>query len=78
MRPKSQRDVMRQLFREHRSDSDRVVRAYAAAERRGEVTRLRNSHDLDAETYARALLADGERKGWLEGNTRPGRHRTDR
>lgn len=62
---RSQRDVMRAIFHVHGHDADRVVREYAAAERRGEVARKSNQADISAEDYARALLNDGERKGWL-------------
>ena len=61
----SQRDVMRAIHRMHGHDSERVVREYAAAERRGDVVRKSNEADISAEDYARALLNDGERKGWL-------------
>ncbi len=62
---KSQRDVMREIYNAHGPDMERVVREYAAAERRGEVARARNEKAITAEAYARALLSDGERKGWL-------------
>lgn len=61
----SQRDVMRRLWLNCRCAAECAVRAYAEAERRGEVMRARNASGLDAEGYARALLADGLRKGWL-------------
>lgn len=61
-------DVMRELYHRHRGDEERVIREYAAAEERGEVTRRSNKHGLSAEQYARALLADGQRKGWLSGD----------
>jgi hypothetical protein len=54
---------MIRLFREHRGDRERTVQAYADAERRGKVSRASNKYDLSAEDYARALLADGLRKG---------------
>ena len=65
MKRASQRDVMRRLYREHRGNEEGTVRAYAEAEQRGEVLRISNTHRLDAETYARALFEDGQRKGWL-------------
>ena len=61
----SQRDVMRDAWRRHRPDEEATVREYARRELRGEVNRASNRHDLTAEQYARALLADGIRKGWL-------------
>jgi hypothetical protein len=66
MKRTTQRDVMRQLYRQHRGNEEQVVRAYAAAEERGEIRRSSNRHGLDAEAYARALWADGLRKGWLD------------
>ncbi len=62
---RSQREVMRDIHRRYGQDRDRVVREYAAAERRGVVERKRNSRGLSPEDYATALLADGEKKGWL-------------
>lgn len=61
----SQRDVMRRLYQEGGRDPERAVRAYAAAERAGGVRWKSNKHGIAAEDYARALLADGETKGWL-------------
>jgi len=61
----SQRDKMRELFQECRGDEERTVLAYAAAERAGEVSRRSNDYALNAEEYARRLLADGVRKGWV-------------
>lgn len=60
-----QRDVMRRIWERCRPDEELAVREYAAAEQRGEVQRSSNSHDWSAEKYARALLNDGLRKGWL-------------
>lgn len=64
-RPVSQRNVMRRLFVECDSDEERVIAAYAHAERSGEVVRSSRSSQLSAEAYARALFKDGLRKGWL-------------
>ena len=64
-RPRSQRDKMRQFYREYRGDRDRVVREYARAERVGEVQRKRDKNELTPEEYAKALFLDGTRKGWL-------------
>ncbi len=66
MRRESQRDVMARIYLAVGRDPERAVREYAAAERRGEVGRKSDKHGLDAETYARALLKDGQKKGWLE------------
>lgn len=64
--PIAQRAMMQDLWRRHRPDRQRTIHEYAAAERRGEVFRERNVHGVDAEEYARRLLEDGHRKGWLE------------
>jgi hypothetical protein len=64
--PIAQRTMMQDLWRKHRPDRERTIHEYAAAERRGEVFRERNVHGVDAEEYARRLLEDGHRKGWLE------------
>jgi hypothetical protein len=56
---------MRDLFTKWGDDTERLVAEYAAAERRGEVRRKRNTHDVSPEDYARALLADAQNKGWL-------------
>jgi hypothetical protein len=61
----NQRDVMRDLNRRFGGDDDKVVAAYAAAERRGEVRRASNVHGMTPEEYARRLYADGVAKGWI-------------
>lgn len=61
----TQRDKMRELFRLYQGDKAMVVKAYAEAEQAGEVNRLRNASGYGTEQYARALWADGEKKGWL-------------
>ena len=61
----TQRDVMRELNRRLGGDHDKVVAAFAAAERRGEVRRASNVHDITPEEYARRLYADGVAKGWI-------------
>jgi hypothetical protein len=62
----SQRDVMRTIFARNRDDHEAVIRDYVAAEARGEVERRSNKSGHDPEQYARALLSDGLRKGWLK------------
>jgi hypothetical protein len=47
------------------ADVDRVIKEYAAAEVRGEVRRISNQSGMTAESYARALYADGAKKGWF-------------
>ena len=62
-----QRDMMRELFRRHGDNEETLVREYAAAERRGQVDRQSNEYDVDPEDYARRLLADARKKGWIRG-----------
>ena len=61
----TQRDVMRDLNRRFNGDHDKVVAAYAAAERRGEVTRASNVRVMEPEEYAERLYRDGVTKGWI-------------
>jgi hypothetical protein len=64
-RPATQREIMQRLWIEHGRDKERTIAAYAAAERSAKATRSRNASDQNPEQYARALLNDGLRKGWL-------------
>jgi hypothetical protein len=64
--PSRQRDVMRHIYARYAADEEKAIREYAAAERRGEVARARNTYGITAEDYARRLLADGLAKGWLQ------------
>jgi hypothetical protein len=61
----TQRDMMRLLIERHGRDEAAVCKAYAAAERRGEVPRYRNKSGRTADEYALALWRDGEKKGWF-------------
>ena len=61
----TQRDKMRELFHQHQGNKTAAVSAYAEAENAGEVNRLRNASGYGTLQYARALWADGEKKGWL-------------
>ena len=61
----SQRDVMRELDRNFGGDRDKVVAAYAAAERRGDVRRASNVRGMTPDKYASRLYADGVKKGWI-------------
>ena len=61
----TQRDVMRNLHRRLGGDHERIVAAYAAAERSGEAQRASNVLGMTAEAYAEALYQDGIKKGWL-------------
>jgi hypothetical protein len=65
MRPTSQRAVMRELFVRHRGNPEHIIVAYAAAEYGGEVPRASNRSGLKPAEYAKALLSDGLKKGWL-------------
>lgn len=63
--PGSQVEVMRRLYRAHGGDRDAVVRAWVAAIRAREVTRKSNERRMSEEEYAKRLIYDGLRKGWL-------------
>lgn len=65
LRWSGQRAAMREIFTRVAGDEDRAVQEYVAAEREGRVRRKGNKSGLTAEQYARALIADGYRKGWL-------------
>jgi len=56
---------MKELFTRLRGDEKATVSAYAQAELKGEIERKSNSHNWDSITYAKALMRDGKRKGWL-------------
>ena len=56
---------MRELFRQYKKNETRIITAYADAEKSGIVTRKSNIQSISAEQYARALLQDGIRKGWI-------------
>ena len=66
----SQRDVMREIWGRCAPDEERAIREYAAAEQRGDAPREQNTYGRTAEQYARALLADGLKKGWLRAGRR--------
>ena len=61
----TQRSVMRDLFAQHRGHHDRVIEAYATAERTGRVPRQSNVKGMTSDEYAQRLLNDGLKKGWL-------------
>ena len=63
----SQRDVMRELFRKHHGDEEAVIEAYADAEMQGKVMRASNDSGTSPEEYARRLLEDARKKGWIRG-----------
>jgi hypothetical protein len=56
---------MRELVLRYGADTERVIREYAAGEARGEVRRDSNRNGITGDSYARALYADGAKKGWL-------------
>lgn len=58
-----QREMMRTLIAGHGQNARTVIAAYAAAEKRGEVTRKSNKNKVSPEVYALRLWKDGERKG---------------
>jgi hypothetical protein len=60
-----QRDTLRRLVERFGMNEEKVVKEYAAAERRGEVKRSRNKNNLEPEGYARALWRDARGKGWI-------------
>lgn len=59
----NQRDTLRNLVDRFGDDVERLVAEYAAAERRGEISRGRNRSRLTPEEYAVRLLADARKKG---------------
>jgi len=59
---------MKSLFARNRGDEIATARAYAKAEEVGEIVRKSNSHNRGSITYAKALIRDGKRKGWLKLN----------
>lgn len=62
----TQRDVMRDLNRRFDGDHEKLVAAYAAAERRGDVKRASNVRGMEPEEYAERLYRDGTMKGWID------------
>ena len=69
-RRQSQRDVMREIWARCAPDEERAIREYSVAEQRGDASREQNTYGRTAEQYARALLADGLKKGWLRAGRR--------
>jgi hypothetical protein len=61
----TQRECMKVLYKQQKGKEALIVKAYAEAERKGDVARKSNKYNLSAESYARALLKDGIRKGWI-------------
>ena len=67
-----QRDMMRLIWHSHGDppDLERVIGEYAAREEAGEVARDSSRFNVPPLEYARRLLDDGLRKGWLTGALR--------
>lgn len=65
----TQRDKMRELYRHRSNDIDTIIQKYVEAEKQGEVQRNSNSRLIDAYEYAKRLLSDGLRKGWIKSVT---------
>lgn len=63
----TQRGMMRRLHKQHQGNDDEIIRAYAMAEHKGQVARVRNGKNTHSLAYARALLQDGRSKGWITG-----------
>lgn len=63
----NQRDKLRELFEQHGADPEALVREYADAERKGIVVRRRGGSGVTPEEYARRLVADAAKKGWIAG-----------
>ena len=66
MKALEQREIMCQIYSRWKHNIPKVIREYAKAEREGRVSRKSNTIGMSAEAYARALLRDGEKKGWLK------------
>lgn len=49
-------DKIRDLYHKFSGDEEKVIRAYAAAERSGEVARVSNKRSFAPEEYARRLF----------------------
>ena len=64
-RLRTQREVLRDLFILHRGNRELTISDYAAAERNGESPRESNTYSLTPVQYAKVLLRDGLRRGWL-------------
>lgn len=64
-RRKTQREFMRGLYRHYKCSESRIIAAYSKGEKLGTVIRKRNIQSLTPEQYARALMLDGIRKGWI-------------
>src|SRR4051794_12984079 len=56
---------MARLYATAGEQVDVAARSYAAAEQRGDVSRASNVRGMSAEEYARRLIADGLKKGWI-------------
>jgi hypothetical protein len=57
---------MLDLWIAHGKDKARVISAYAKSEMSGVAIRLRNTHNISSAQYAKRLLQDGLRRGWIK------------
>lgn len=64
----SQREKMQELWEKYKPDIKRVIKEYAACEKEGKVNRKSNKLKKSPNQYAKELLNDGLRKGWLKEN----------
>lgn len=65
VRAGSQREVMQRLWARHGGDVPAVVRAWIEAVHTGEAERRSNERGQSDEEYAKRLIYDGRKKGWL-------------
>ena len=68
-----QREYLRQLYQRFGGDQERVIRAYAAGEEEGVVSRKSNSYRLTSLQYAKQMWVDAIDKGWLTSTGETGR-----
>ena len=61
----TQRDCMREIWSSVGHNEDEAIKEYVRCEENGTVDRKSNDSGLTAEQYAKALLKDGLKKGWL-------------
>lgn len=64
-RQRTQRDVMRQAWKESAGKEALAVELWIRAVRNGEVIRRSNTRGMSEEEYGKRLLYDGLTKGWL-------------
>lgn len=67
VRAGTQRDVILRLWRAHGGNREAVIEGWVLAVRNGEIERRSNGRGQSDEEYAKRLLYDGEKRGWLQG-----------